>query len=116
MRAAVSAGCGFLVAVLWFDLMFDTLVRGHRDTVPADDLATITSYYRRATTGSYPMNRLVAAVMAVTLGAVVVQLARGIQPAWVGWCSLLALGSGIGLAAFRTVRNAKRLGRAEDPI
>ena len=29
MNAAASAGAGFLLAVLWFDLMFDVQVLGH---------------------------------------------------------------------------------------
>ena len=33
MSAFVSAGAGFLLAVLWFDLMFDVQARGPRDHV-----------------------------------------------------------------------------------
>ena len=29
MTAVAAAGAGFLLAVLWFDLMFDVQVRGH---------------------------------------------------------------------------------------
>jgi len=32
--AFVTAGGGFLLAVLWFDLMFDVQVLGHRDRAP----------------------------------------------------------------------------------
>ena len=31
MIACASAGGGFLLAVLWFDLMFDVQARGHRE-------------------------------------------------------------------------------------
>jgi hypothetical protein len=60
----VTAGGGFLLAVLWFDLMFDVQVRGHRAAeLPDDVLDSIATYYRRVTTTARPMNRLVAAVM-----------------------------------------------------
>ncbi|MBK8331826.1 MAG: hypothetical protein IPL07_05445 [Acidimicrobiaceae bacterium] len=30
MHAAITAGVGFLIAVLWFDLMFDVQIVAHR--------------------------------------------------------------------------------------
>jgi hypothetical protein len=43
-----AAGAGFLLAVLWFDLMFDVQTRKHAsDSLPPEVLASITSYYRR---------------------------------------------------------------------
>jgi hypothetical protein len=51
MSAFVTAGAGFLLAVLWFDLMFDVQVMGHREgDLPEEVLASIASYYRRVTT------------------------------------------------------------------
>ena len=75
MRAFVCAGAGFLLAVVWFDLMHDVQVLR---LGPGEDagqaLTSIASYYRRVTTDARPMNRLVAAVMAATLAAIVVEL------------------------------------------
>jgi len=48
------------------------------------------------------------------LGALVGGIAKGADPAWLGWTSLVLAVSGIGLAGARTVRNAVRLGRADD--
>jgi len=64
MHAIAAAGAGFLVAVLWFDLMFDVQVRKDVGSkLPPEVLASISAYYRRVTTDAYPMNRLVALVM-----------------------------------------------------
>jgi hypothetical protein len=113
----ITAGAGFLLAVLWFDLMFDVqAVDGDRDVLAEAVLASIGSYYARVTTAARPMNRLVAAVMVATLGSIIAQIARGERPHWVGWLSLaLALGP-ILLAATHTVPSAVRLGaRADSP-
>ena len=116
MHAVISAGAGFLIAVLWFDLMFDVQVRGHREgDLPEEVLASIAGYYRRVTTAARPMNRLVAAAMLATLAAIVVQIARGDEPRWVGWASLGLVGSAVALAAAHTVPAAVRLGARRDP-
>lgn len=114
MNAFVAAGAGFLLAVLWFDLMFDVQVRGHDGEVPGTVLASIAGYYARVTTASRPMNRLVAAVMLATLAAIVAQIARGEDPRWIGWVSLVLAAFPIGLARVRTVPDAVRLGRRSD--
>ena len=68
---ALLAACGgFLIATLWFDLMFDTLVLGHAAApVPLPDavVAAIAAYYRRVTTEAHPMQQLIGAVMVVTV-------------------------------------------------
>jgi hypothetical protein len=115
MRALVTAGCGFLLAVLWFDLMFDVQCRGLHETVlPAEVRDSIAAYYRRVTTMARPMNRLVALAMLVTLGALIAEIVRCDVVRWVAWTSLVLVGGAISLAAIRTVRNAVRLGTQED--
>ena len=117
MDAAVAAGAGFLLAVLWFDLMFDVQVARHRNgDVPEPVLASIAGYYRRVTTDARPMNRLVALAMLATLAATVVQLVREDSPRWVSAVSLLAALSAIALAGARTVPSAVRLGTRRDPV
>lgn len=116
MPAVIAAGAGFLVAVLWFDLMFDTETRRGRTGVLAPEvLASIGGYYRRVTTEATPMNRLITSVMLLTLLSIAAEIVRSAAPAWIGWTSLAAALGGIGLAAARTVRNAVRIGRAADP-
>lgn len=119
MEAFVTAGAGFLLAVLWFDLMHDVLVRDTDPAapVPEERLTTIAGYYARVTTDARPMNLLVAATMLATLGAVVVQIVRGSDPTWVPWVSLAGVLVGVGLAGARVVRDARRLGaRTDDAI
>ena len=115
MRALACSGAGFLLAVLWFDLMFDVQVRRHpAGDVPAAVLASIAAYYARVTTAARPMNRLIAAIMLTTIGATVAELARDELPRWrAGVALALTLGA-VGLAASRTVPNAMRLGRRTD--
>jgi hypothetical protein len=97
--------------VLWFDLMFDVQARAHRgDELPAAVLDSIGAYYGRVTTAARPMNRLVAGAMLATLAAIVVQLAGGHAPAWVGSASLALTAAAVGVAAARTVPAAVRLG------
>ena len=106
MSAFVTAGAGFLLAVLWFDLMFD--VQGD------DGVDSTAAYYARVTTGARPMNFLVGAVMVATLAAIVVQVAD--DGSWFAWASLALVSIAVGIAGGRTVPNARRLGRREDPV
>ncbi|HEX6312327.1 MAG TPA: hypothetical protein VF152_11980 [Acidimicrobiia bacterium] len=117
MTAVVTAGAGFLLAVLWFDLMHDVQVRGHAGpALPEPVVASIARYYRRVTTEAHPMNRLVALAMVVTLAGLVAQLVGDASPAWAVATSLVAAVAPIALAAARTVPSAVRLGRREDPL
>ncbi len=117
MNAFASAGAGFLLAVLWFDLMFDVQVLAHRGhELPEGVLASIAGYYRRVTTAASPMNRLVALVMLATLAALIVEIAQAQRPQWVAWASLALAAAAIVLAGVHTVPNAVRLGTRRDPI
>jgi hypothetical protein len=111
MTAFVSAGGGFLLAVLWFDLMFDVQVLGRDDArLGEEQLASIAAYYARVTTAARPMNRLIALVMLATLAAIGVEIANGGAPSAVAWVSLGLAAAPIGLVGARTVPHAVRLG------
>jgi hypothetical protein len=112
MTPFVCAGAGFLLAVLWFDLMFDVQIAS-RDA-GEESVASIAAYYRRVTTAARPMNRLVAAAMVATLASIVVQIARGDRPRWVGPVALALAAAAIALAATRTVPHAVRVGARTD--
>jgi hypothetical protein len=115
MHTFAAAGTSFLLAVLWFDLMFDVQTRkAGGDVLPAEVLASISAYYRRVTTDAYPMNRLVALVMVLTLAAICAEIVQGVTPWWIGWVSIALAGSGFVPTMMRTVPNARRLGRATD--
>jgi len=117
MSACVAAGAGFLLAVLWFDLMFDVqAARTPPGALPEATLASISSYYARVTTAARPMNRLIAAVMLATLAAITVELAAGTREGWLPWISLVLALPPIALAGARTVPGAVRLSeRRDDP-
>jgi hypothetical protein len=114
VRIAAGAGTGFLLAVLWFDLMFDVQARGHGGELPVEVRDSIAAYYRRVTTAARPMNGLIAGAMIVTLGCLVGVIVQGDTPAWSAWLALVLVAFGIGLAAVRTVGHAVRLGTQAD--
>jgi hypothetical protein len=115
--AFVTAGAGFMLAVLWFDLMFDVQLIGHDEReLPEALLASIAGYYGRVTTAARPMNRLIALVMVATLAAIVAEIATGDAPRWVAWASLALAGAPIVLVGARTVPAAVRLGARSDPV
>jgi hypothetical protein len=114
-HAILAASGGFLVAVLWMDLMFDVQVlRKREEVLPEPVLDSIAAYYRRVTTEASPMGRLVAVVMAVGVGTVLVQLVLG--PArWSSALALLLLLPPLLLAQLRIFPAAVRLGAQRDP-
>jgi len=114
VTAFVTAGAGFLLAVLWFDLMFDVQVLRRREA-PGPAVESIAAYYRRVTTDARPMNLLVGTVMVALLAAIVVQLAGDDAPDWVGWTSLALAAPATALAALHTFPAAVRLGGRGDP-
>lgn len=117
MNSLVAAGAGFLLAVLWFDLMFDVqALRSGEDPLPEAVLSSIAGYYRRVTTTARPMDRLIALVMLVTLAAIIIEIVRGDVSAWVGWTSLALAAAPITVAATRTLPRAVRLGVREDTV
>jgi hypothetical protein len=117
MTPFVCAGAGFLLAVLWFDLMFDVqIARAGKAGRGEEAVGSIATYYRRVTTTARPMNRLIAAVMVATVGSIVIQLARGDRPRWVGWVALVLAGGAVLLAGVRTVPRAVQLGTRNDPF
>ena len=117
MQRVLAACGGFLLAVLWFDLMFDVQVIRHgAGALPEEVLASVAGYYRRVTTEAFPMNRLVAAVMLVTVGGSAAAWARGGGRRWRGRAALLSAAVPVGLAALRVVPNAVRLGTRADSL
>jgi hypothetical protein len=80
LTALLAACGGFLVAVVWMDLIFDVQVLRHARAsgpLPEPVLASIAGYYRRATTDSRPMSRLIAAAMGVAVLGSLYRLVAG---------------------------------------
>jgi hypothetical protein len=121
MNAAtlVLAACGgFLLAVLWMDLIFDSQVVAHRgsEVLPEPVLASIAGYYHRATTTSRPMSMLIATVMVILLGALGARAVFADDPVWLVALLAVLAGLPILLALIRTVPNAVRLGNRLDAL
>jgi hypothetical protein len=117
MDALPIACGGFLLAVLWFDLMFDVQVLGHRNgDLPEDVLSSIADYYRRVTIDARPMGHAVGGAMLLGLVTVIAQLLAGSPARWVSILSLALAVPPIALAARRVVPNAMRLARRADPV
>jgi hypothetical protein len=116
---AITACGGFLVAVLWMDLMFDSQVLAHRhspDPLPEAVLASIAGYYHRATTSSRPMSTLIALVMVILLITLALRAIFGDDPGWFVAVSTALAGIPIVLALLRTVPNAVRVGKRVDTV
>lgn len=113
MTTIAAIGAGFLLSVLWFDLMFDVQTRRQLSgTLPPDILGSISAYYGRVTTGASPMNRLVRVMMLVTLIGIIAEIVTRALPPWITWPSLtLALAATL-LGALSAVPSAVRLGSA----
>lgn len=115
--ASLLAACGgFLLAVLWMDLMFDVQARQLERGPAAREaaLASIAAYYKRVTTAAFPMNRLIGVVMAVLVTGAAY---RALRPPTAGLGTALALVLGaapIGLAALRVLPAAVQLGTRTD--
>jgi hypothetical protein len=113
-------GCGgFLLAVLWMDLIFDSQVRAHRhspDPLPEPVLTSIAGYYHRATTSSRPMSSLIALVMIILLIALAFRAIFGNDRGWFVAVTTALAGIPILLALIRTVPNAVRLGKRVDTL
>ena len=118
--SSILAACGgFLLAILWMDLMFDVQVlrsRRQGPELPEPVLASIAAYYRRVTTEASPMGHLVAVVMAIMLITLAVQIAVGLGPRWLALASLPLCGGPILLGFGRVVPNAIRLATRRDPV
>jgi hypothetical protein len=130
----LAIGGGFLLAVLWFDLMFDVQALGAPRAAPLPEasLASIAAYYRRVTGAadlrelrapearpggrSWSMGRLVGGVMLATIAAACWDLFTGSRPLATRIASLGLLGAPIALAGARVLPNAVRLAARRDAI
>ena len=117
MSALLAACGGFLLAILWMDLIFDTQVLGQKrenGALPEPVLASIAAYYKRATTDSFPMSRLIAAVMGIGVVTGVAALFLGKGALLLRLLALTLLVGPVALAATRVVPDAMRLGSRKD--
>lgn len=115
MTAAVlrALGGGFLLAVLWVDLLFDVQVLGHPALVPEPVLASIAGYYRRVTTDAAPLHLLIGTLMLATVAAAAWGL-RVSEDRRRALAALVLVAAPVGLAMGRVFPNAVRLAARAD--
>ena len=107
---------GFLLGVLWFDLMFDVQALGAAPgLLPEPVLASIAAYYRRVTTDAAPMGYLVGAVMLVTLATTFRNVVRDAERRGLRLLAFVLAAAPIALALARTVPHAIALGTRAAP-
>ncbi len=117
MTAVVLVGCGgFLLGILWMDLMFDVQVRTLPTAEAAEThrIASIAAYYRRVTTDAAPMSRLIAGVMVVQLCGIAAEVVTRRIAGWSAVAVVVVGVAPIGLALARIVPDAVRLGAGRD--
>jgi hypothetical protein len=108
---------GFLLAVLWMDLMFDVQVLSQgasSQELPESVLSSIASYYERVTTRARPMGHLVAAVMVIGTLSLLFEALRSGERWWISLVSLALFGAPAILALVRVYPDAVRLGARTD--
>ena len=103
VNAFVTAGAGFLLAVLWFDLMFDVQAAGHAARLPEPVLASIAAYYAARHHGRAPDEPAGGRGHGGDARRARRRDRRSGEPGWVGWVSLALALAAIGLAGVQTV-------------
>jgi len=117
IASSILVACGgFLLAVLWMDLMFDVQVLGYRrqEELPESVLASIAGYYGRVTTAAKPMGHLIAAVMVAAVTILITQRTVSRGSRWLTVASFVLCCGPVLLALFRVVPNAVRLATRSD--
>ena len=114
VRPGLAACAGFLLGVLWMDLMFDAQALGLPGHVPEPVLASIAAYYRRVTTEAWPMGALIGTVMGVAVLGALWQALRVPRVSSVAALVLIAFPTALALG--RVFPNAVRLGARSDTV
>ena len=111
------AGCGFLFAVLLFDLTFDVLIlEVPPGASPDAALDSIARYYARVTTETSPASGLVGGVMLVSIVTAGVSVFRKAKSRALMIAAFGLIVAPVMLAGLRIVPNAIRLGSRVDPV
>ncbi len=105
---------GFMLAILYMDLMFDVMSVPYRRSgaaLPRDVLEPITHYYRRVTQNPY----VLMFVMLTTTTFLVLQVVYGLTPRWAAYTSLVAMGLAMATGILKVIPAARRIASGKDP-
>jgi hypothetical protein len=114
MLITVFICVGFMLAVLYIDLMFDVTAVPYRHsgtTLPKDVLDPITRYYGRITQNPY----VLMFVMLTTTVCLVAEIVYDLVPRWVGYASLVLMGLAMMAGSLKVIPTAQRLASGKDP-
>lgn len=104
---------GFMLAVLYIDLMFDVSAVPYRRTnapIPGEVVESIASYYRRITQNPY----VLMFVMLTATACIVAEIAYDLVPRWVGYSSLVFMAIVVLAGGARVIPMAQRLASGKD--
>jgi hypothetical protein len=114
MPITVFVCIGFMLAVLYIDLMFDVTAVPYRrrdGPLPKEVLNGITGYYGRITQNPY----VLMFVMLTTTVCLVAQIAYDLVPRWAGYTSLVLMGLAMVTGSAKVIPTAQRLSSGNDP-
>ncbi len=105
---------GFMIAILYIDLMFDVSAVPYRRTnapLPGHVMDMVASYYRNITRNPY----LLMFVMLTATLCIVAEIVYNLVPRWVGYSSLGFMGIGMVGGVVKVIPTAQRLAAGKDP-
>ncbi len=105
---------GFMLAVLYIDLMFDVTAVRYRGTnapIPADVVRPIASYYGRITQNPY----VLMFVMLTATVCIVAEIVYELVPRWAAYSSLVFMAFAMLAGGGRVIPAAQRLASGKDP-
>ena len=105
---------GFMMAVLYIDLMFDVSAAPYRKTneaLPKAVLDPITHYYGRITQNPY----VLMFVMLTTTLCIGSEILYNSAPRWASYSSLFLMGLSMVTGTLKVIPTAQRLGAGTDP-
>ena len=114
MLITVFICIGFMLAVLYIDLMFDVTAVPYRrtgTTLPKEVLDPITHYYGRITQNPY----VLMFVMLTTTVCLVAEIVYDLTPRWAAYSSLVAMGLAMATGTAKVIPTAQRLASGKDP-
>jgi hypothetical protein len=113
MLIALFLCLGFMMAVLYIDLMFDVSAVPYRATgapLPGEILDPITHYYGRITQNPY----VLMFVMLTTTVCIGAEIVYSLVPKWAGYSSLALMGLSMMTGTLKVIPTAQRLGSGKD--
>ncbi len=112
MTATLFLCIGFMMAVLYVDLMFDVMSASHRGAavLPPEVLDPITHYYGRITRNPF----VLIFVMFTATSCLVAEVAYGLVPKWASYSSLFFMGLSLLTGTLKVIPTAQRLGSGRE--